>query len=282
MQYNKEKYELVPLSLQSLDPGKLELNGVHAIVHLAGKAHQMQAIDDQVYFDINYELAKKLADRAKQQGVSLFIYMSTVKVYGDATTDTLDEFSSCNPADAYGKSKLDAEKYLRSIESPQFRVAIIRPPMVYGPGVKGNMIRLLQLAEKNIPLPFAGIHNHRSIVFVDNLIALINQIVDKNARGVFIAGDARPLSTAELVGMMRQLMNKRERLVTIPSLGKQILKKMQPALYHRLFDSFVVSNLHSNESLQFVPPYSTEFGLRTMVNWWLGLKKQGKLGVPIK
>jgi len=268
--------------LQSSDPAQVDLNGANVIVHLAGKAHQMQAIDDQVYFDINYELTKKLADRARLQGVSMFIYMSSVKVYGDETSANLDEFSPCNPIDAYGKSKLDAENYLRFIESPQFKVAIIRPPLVYGPGVKGNMIRLLQLAEKNIPLPFAGIDNHRSIVFVDNLIALVNHIIDKHARGVFIAGDRRPVSTAELVSMMRQFMNKRERMVSIPSFGRQILKRVRPALYHRLFDSFVVSNLHSNESLHFAPPYSTEFGLKTMVTWWLDLKKQGNLGLAIK
>src|SRR5690349_10095324 len=157
MEYNQEKFELIPISLQGKDPSDIDLQNAAVVLHLAGKAHQMKAIDDKIYFDINFELTKKLADRAKQQGVSLFIYMSSIKVYGEETPQVLDEYSPCNPVDPYGKSKLEAENYLRTIQDGKFKVAIIRPPMVYGPRVKGNMIRLLQFAEKNYPLPFAGI-----------------------------------------------------------------------------------------------------------------------------
>jgi nucleoside-diphosphate-sugar epimerase len=282
MEYNRGKFEVIPLSLRQEIPAELDLQKANVVLHLAGKAHEMKQIDDKIYFDINFELTKKVADRALQQGVSLFIYMSSVKVYGDETADTLDEFSACNPTDAYGKSKLEAEKYLKSIESPSFKVAIIRPPMVYGPGVKGNMIRLLQLAEKNYPLPFAGIDNKRSMVFVDNLVELINHLMLKNANGTFMAGDMRAVSTAKLVTMMRELMNKPANLIKLPAFPRKILQHITPALYQRLFGSLEINTGHTNEVLGFVPPYSTEFGLKTMVTWWLSLKKQGNLSPAIK
>jgi UDP-glucose 4-epimerase len=282
LQYNQGKYELMPVSLQGKDPSALDLRGAEVILHLAGKAHQMQAIDEKIYFDVNFELTKKLADRAKESGVGLFIYLSSVKVYGEETSTVLDEFSPCHPVDPYGKSKLEAENYLRSIQNNEFKVAIIRPPMVYGPGVKGNMTRLLQLAEKNYPLPFGGINNKRSIVFISNLVELINHIIERNARGTFIAGDARPISTAELVTLMREAMNKPAKLIKIPSFGRKIIGLVTPALYQRLFGSFVVSNLHTNEVLSFIPPYSTQSGVKTMANWWLNLKKQGNLSLAIK
>ena len=282
IQYNQGKYELLPISLQGKDPSALDLNNANAVLHLAGKAHQMKKIDDKIYFDINFELTRKLADRAKKQGVSLFIYMSSVKVYGEESTNVLDEYSPCNPVDPYGKSKLEAENYLRTIQDSKFRVAIIRPPMVYGPGVKGNMVRLLHLAEKNYPLPLGGIDNKRSIVFIDNLVELINCVIARNSKGTFIAGDPKPVSTADLLTMMREFMNKPPKLMVLPSFGRKILQQIRPALYQRLFGSFVVSNLHTNEVLAFIPPYSTEFGVKSMVEWWLNLKKQGNLSLAIK
>src|ERR1044072_9291240 len=91
LQYNCDRYILLPLALRGLNAGALDLSGVDAVVHLAGKAHQMEAIDDQVYFDVNYALTKQLADRAKEQGVRQFIYISSTKVYGDNIKQVLDE-----------------------------------------------------------------------------------------------------------------------------------------------------------------------------------------------
>jgi len=282
MQYNHGKYELLPVSLQKKDASTLDLQNANVVLHLAGKAHQMKKIDDKIYFDINFELTRKLADRAKQQGVFLFIYMSSVKVYGEESTKVLDEYSPCNPIDPYGRSKLEAENYLRTIQDSKFKVAIIRPPMVYGPGVKGNMVRLLHLAEKNYPLPLGGIDNKRSMVFIDNLVELINCVIARNAKGTFIAGDPKPISTEDLVKMMRQLMGRPAKLMILPLFGRKILQRLRPALYQRLFGSFVVSNLNTNEVLAFIPPYTTEYGVKSMVDWWLNLKNQGNLSLAIK
>jgi UDP-glucose 4-epimerase len=281
MEYNKEKYSLVPLSLRNINPAQLDLSGLDAIVHLAGKAHEMKRINDQVYFDINYKLTKELAEEAKKNGVRSFVYISSVKVYGDKADLLVDEDSPCEPTDAYGKSKLQAEQYLQSIQDENFNVAIVRPPVVYGPGVKGNMIRFLNLAQKNIPLPFGGISNRRSMVFLDNLVELINRIVETGSNGIFVAGDVRALSTTELLGLIRRFMGKKEGLVSTPLIGRKLLRIIAPGLYQRLFGSFVIDNKKTNESLGFTPPYAAEYGVRQMVEWYLAQKRNENLPLPL-
>ena len=268
LEYNKQKYELIPVSMRSANIGALDLHDVQSIVHFAGKAHEMSAIDDSIYFEINYDLTKQLADRAKAQGVSQFIFISSVKVYGEESEEVLTESSGCTPEDAYGKSKLQAENYLRSIQSDTFRVAIVRPPLVYGPHVKGNMIRFLKLAEKNIPLPFGNMDNKRSMVFIDNLVELINRIIERRASGTFVAGDREPLSTEYLMRQMRTSMGKKQKLIGIPGIVKGLLKKVRPSLYKRLFQSFVISNEATNTTLNFNPPYSSDYGIEQMVKWY--------------
>lgn len=266
--YNSNRFHQQVIALRDTPVDTINLAGVDAVIHVAGKAHDMGQAGDKVYFDVNYELTKQLADKAKEDGVGQFIYISSTKVYGDDVSGILNESSPCAPADAYGASKLKAEQYLQSVQNDQFKVAIVRPPLVYGPGVKGNMIRLLQLANKNIPLPFGKINNARSMVFVDNLIELINKIIEKEAIGIFVAGDDRPLATDELLSLMRMYLGNKKRLVSIPEFSRKILKMGRPALYTRLFGSFVISNENTNRYLDFTPPFSTAYGVEQMVNWF--------------
>ena len=174
-----------------------------------------------------------------------------------------------------------AEIYLRSIQTDDFKVAIIRPPLVYGPGVKGNMTRFLKLAEKNIPLPFGGRTNQRRMVFLDNLVELINRVIDTGAAGTFVAGDLNPISTGELMGLIRGFMNKKEGLITIPSLGKKLLKTMSPKLFNRVFGSFVISNQKTNQVLGFAPPFSRIWD-KANGGVVAGLKKERNLPVAFK
>jgi len=262
-------YEKIPLNLRSDTPEQIELRGVNTIVHLAGKAHEMQPIPDSIYFKVNFELTRALAERAKTAGVSHFIYISSTKVYGDEINGVVNEDSACLPTDAYGKSKRMAEEYLLSMQSDDFTVSIIRPPLVYGPVVKGNMIRLLELAEKNIPLPFGNAGNARSMIYLDNLVALINHVIEKKAAGIFIGGDALPLSTDRLITLMRKSLGKKPGLISLPAFMRSMLKKIRPDMYTRLFGSFEVDNSGTNKKLNFVPPYSSEEGIGEMVKWYL-------------
>ena len=274
MEYNKDRFHLRAAFLREQKPADIDLSNVDAIVHLAGKAHEMKKIDDEIYFNVNYELTKQLADKAVKQKTALFIYVSTVKVYGDDTEEVLDESSECIPTDAYGKSKLKAENYLQSINSSDIKIAIVRPPLVYGPEVKGNMIRLLQLAQKKIPLPFGNTGNKRSMVFIDNLIELINTIIFQKAEGIFIPGDNAPISTDEMIGLMRKHMGAKKNLISIPRFIRNTLRRIKPSLYKRLYGSFIIDNSNTNLRLNFTPPYSTEYGVQQMVHWFMNKKEK--------
>ena len=267
VEYNNNKYIIESLPLRDLDISSLILKGVDAIIHLAGKAHQMEKIDDQIYFDVNYGITKSLVDRAIQEKVPHFIYISTTKVYGDDYVSALNENSPCTPTDAYGESKLKAEEYLNSLTNA-IKIAIIRPPLVYGPEVKGNLIQLLHLCKKNIPLPFGNTQNARSMVFVDNFIELINTIINQQATGVYIAGDKNTLSTEKLVSLIRLNLGMNSMLITIPLFMRRIIKIIKPRLFIRLYASFIVENTNTNKKLNFVPPFTSEYGIEQMVKWF--------------
>lgn len=265
-EYNTDKYNIIPLNLRDGQPQNLFLSGVDIIVHLAGKAHQMEPISDKIYFDINYSLTRELALQAIKFKVPHFIYISSTKVYGDEKNIVLDERTVCTPTDAYGASKFKAEQFLRSLTA--INVAIIRPPLIYGPNVKGNMLKLLELADKKLPLPFGNIQNTRSLVFIDNLIELINTIIEAQAAGLFIAGDKKPLSTNALIILIRKYLNNASPIFSLPFFIRKLIKAIKPSLFIRLFGSYIVDNSYTNQALNFVPPYSTEYGIEKMVKWF--------------
>jgi nucleoside-diphosphate-sugar epimerase len=273
MQYKTERYNLKPVSLRDVKPESINLQGVDVIVHLAGKAHDMSLQDEQVYMHINYTLTKELADHALRSGAKHFIYVSSVKVYGEGSDEALNENSACHPEDPYGKSKLRAEEYLQTLQAGNFAVSIVRPPVVYGPGVKGNIIRLLAAIDKGSMLPLGNTGNRRTMVFLDNLIELIHRIIDSRAAGIFVAGDEQPLSTDGLIRIIGDKLGKKTRLISIPGLMRKMMSVVKPGLYKRLFGSFVIDNSSTNRRLNFTPPYSTEYGVEQMVNWFKGLKK---------
>jgi nucleoside-diphosphate-sugar epimerase len=270
LNYNRTTFDIEIISLRNDDWKTKNFANIDAVIHLAGKAHEMQKIDDQIYFDINYELTKKLFEKVKNEGVKQFIYISSTKVYGDDEYDNLNEQSPCNPTDAYGKSKLQAEQYL--LAQTNTIVSIVRPPLIYGPGVKGNMQKIMELCNSNKPLPFANIQNKRSMVYVDNLIELINAITFQKKAGVFIGGDVVPLSTTTLVAEIRSALGKKRNLFSIPIFVRKLLKKLKPALYIRLFGSFYVDTTVTNRVLNFVPKYESKDGIASMVKEFLNKK----------
>jgi nucleoside-diphosphate-sugar epimerase len=265
---NNGRYNLRTVSLKSTNVESCLIENIDVIIHLAGKAHEMNKIDDKVYFDTNYLLTAQLADKAKKAGVKHFIYISSTKVYNDEQGMVLDETSACEPSDAYGKSKLKAEQYLQTVADKNFRVAIIRPPVIYGAGVKGNILKLLKLCDSNKPLPFLRVNNQRSMVFINNLLELMFTIIDQRAEGIFIAGDAQPLSTSKLISLIRTNLNRQQRLFYLPEVFRIIIKNANSALYNRLFGSFVINNHSSNTKLNFSPPYQPEEGFASTVKWY--------------
>lgn len=268
------EYTITCLHLRDQKPENIDFSGADVVLHLAALVHQMNGAPEDQYFKINRDLTLAVAKRAKEQGVKHFVFMSTVKVYGESTTETgkWNENTACHPTDPYGKSKYDAECKLRELEDENFTVSIVRSPLVYGVGVKGNMISLVRLVAKFPFLPLGGIQNKRTMVYVGNLVALIKRIIEKKQSGVFLAGDAVALSTTELVELIGKYVNHKSHLFVLPRFVVNLLEAVKPAIIDRLWGSLELDCSRTNNILDFTPPYSQEQGIREMVNWYLQSK----------
>lgn len=210
-----------------------------------------------------------LAKLAASAGIKRFVFISTIKVNGEATVlgEPFQADDLPAPKDAYGLSKLEAEQGLKLLAAETgMEVVIIRPPLVYGRGVKGNFGSMIKLVEKEIPLPFGAIHNKRSLVGIDNLVDLIVRCIDHPAAAnqVFLAGDGQDLSTPELVRSLAMAMGKRTCLISLPTgvlkFGATLLGKR--ALADRLLGSLQVDITKTRELLEWQPRHSVEEGLR--------------------
>lgn len=269
------KDSLKTVSVRKESVSTLCLDNVSTILHLAGKAHEMKKIDDAIYWTANRDLTYELARRAKNCGVRHFIFLSSIKVYGtDAGVEPLTELSVCRPTDIYGKSKFEGEQKILSLQDSSFTISIIRPPLIYGPGVKGNVIKLLRLANSDAPLPFANIDNKRSMVYIGNLNALIDKLIQTPVNGHFIAGDECPLSTSQFVALMRYFLGKSTNLFQLPILVLKCLNLISPALVTRLYGSLIFDNSFTNRTLNFKPPFSAEEGIKNMIEWYKSQIKQ--------
>jgi UDP-glucose 4-epimerase len=263
--YNITKFSLQNDSLENIDFSKLD-----AIFHCAALVHQMEGAPQDEYYAINLNYTINLAQKAKQNGVRHFIFMSSVKVYGEEQKEDQNcykENSLCSPQDDYGQSKFDAENELIKLQDENFTVSIVRTPVVYGEGVKANIRNLTRLVQQVSIIPLGGIKNKRSMVYVKNLTAMVSKIIDLKAKGIFLASDAQPISTSELVRYIANGFEKKSIVIGIPLFGLMI-KILKPAFYKRLFMNLCVDNRNTKEKLEFSEPYSTEEGILRMVRFF--------------
>lgn len=267
----KDKYNMVPVDLLKIKPEEIEFKNVDTVLHLAALVHQMNGAPREKYFEINTELTKKIAEAAKKSQVKHFVFYSTVKVYGydgDLYNHNfvLNEYSKCSPInDPYGESKWEAEKILREMESDDFIVSVIRPPMVYGKGVKGNMESLIKLVKKLPVLPFNYTKNRRSFVNIDNLLYLTSLVIDKEKEGIFLPLDEKSLSLKEMIeGIEEGLKIKRIKVPMIQPFF-WILTKIKPNIMVRLYGSLQFDNRETREKLEYVPLVSYEKGIKNML-----------------
>lgn len=246
--------------------------GVDVVIHIAARAHIMRdevAEPLEEYRKVNVEGTLNLALQAAEAGVHRFIFISSIKVNGEQTSEGKPFTAENHPApeDAYGISKMEAEQGLQALSAEAgLELVIIRPPLVYGPGVKGNFASMIRLVQKGIPLPFGAVHNKRSLVGVDNLVDLIVRCIDHPAAAnqVFLAGDGEDVSTTELLRRVGLAMGKPTRLVPIPAgilqFGATLVGKK--AMAQRLLGSLQVDISKTCEMLDWKPPYTVDEGLR--------------------
>jgi nucleoside-diphosphate-sugar epimerase len=256
----------------------------NVVVHLAARAHIMN--DDSIdplseFRDINTYGTLNLAKQAASSGVKRFIYISSIKVNGEHTS--LDKPFLANdqniPNDPYGVSKYEAEMGLRKVANDTgMEVVIIRPPLVYGPGVKANFSAMINLVSKGIPLPFGGLNkNKRSLVSLDNLVDLILTCLDhpNAANQTFLVSDNHDLSTADMFKLLSLSCGKSGYLIPFPALLFEKIFKLigKQDIYQRLGGSLQVDISDTYKKLNWQPPYSVDEGFAKTAKHFLKNKK---------
>jgi len=269
IQHYQEKYTIETFSFLQENFNDLDLLKSDVVIHLSALVHQMGGAAKEEYERVNVKQTLDLAKKAKKSGVKQFIFMSSVKVYGEESNSAYSEQTLCKPKDPYGESKLKAENELRKLEDENFRVAVIRTPIVYGYGVKANIKNLVSLVEKIPVLPFAKINNRRSMIYIGNLAYFIDIIIQKQASGIFLVSDKRALSTSELIELIALALEKRVYLIKIP-LFESFLKRVKPSFHKRLFESLEIDNKETMYRLfadeKDPLSYSIEDGINLMIN----------------
>lgn len=249
------------------------------VIHSAARVHVMddQSADPLAEFrKVNVDGTLHLARQAAAAGVKRFIFISSIKVNGEGTA--LDQpYTALDrpaPQDPYGVSKMEAEQGLREIaQQTGMEVVIIRPVLVYGPGVKANFRSMMNWLNKGVPLPLGTIHNKRSLVSLDNLVDLIVTCIDHPAAAnqTFLVSDGDDLSTTEMLRRMGEALGKRPRLVPVPAwcleTAAAVLGKR--AVAQRLCGSLQVDISHTCDTLGWTPPVSVDEGFRAAASAFL-------------
>jgi nucleoside-diphosphate-sugar epimerase len=259
------------------------LSGVDIVFHLAGPAHLKNPSSRaslNEYRRVNIEGTRRLAEIAAIKGLKRIVYLSSVKVNGELTMGRpFTEIDTPEPQNSYAISKLKAEESLRDIsERYGIELVIIRSPLVYGLGVKGNLLKLLKHIHLGIPLPLGNIINKRSLISLDNLVdALILSATRAECAGqTFLLSDGQDLSTTELIGMIAAAMDKKIRLLPFPKNLFSLVSRLSPSLgslSDRIAGSLVVDSSKFREMLRWTPPQTVADGIKSMVLHFISGKK---------
>ena len=275
--------EVFKASLNPDQNWKSVLVGVSSVIHCAARVHVMndQSSDPLTEFrQVNVEGTLNLARQAAAANVKRFIFISSIKVNGEVTAEGVyykaDDIPA--PLDQYGVSKMEAEHGLRAIAAESsMEVVIIRPVLVYGPGVKANFLNMMRWLNKGVPLPFGAIHNRRSLVALDNLVDLIVTCIDHPAAAnqTFLVSDGEELSTSELLRRMGVALGKPACLLPVPSSLLEVGAAMfgKKAFAQRLCGSLQVDISKTRELLGWSPPVSLDDALRHTAVHFLAQKR---------
>ena len=257
------------------------LENVDVVVHLAARVHMMNddAADPLLEFRrVNVEGTVALARAAVEHGVRRMVFVSSVKVNGEATSGKpFTEDDAPAPQDPYGVSKREAEDALQTIGARTgMEITIVRPPLVYGPGVRANFLRLMKTVQRGIPLPIPNIQNRRSLVGVENLADLLVQCVGHPgaANETFMASDGEDVSTRELVARMAKALGRSARFISVPQSALRLAARLtgKESAVDRLFGSLVVNSDKARQKLGWKPPVTLDAGLAATARWYLETK----------
>lgn len=261
--------QLVVADLITFDGWQPALENIDVVVHCAGLAHTNAG--EAEYTAVNTELSCQLAEACINAGVKRLVFLSSLKAVGEQTPlgEPFDSNSATNPSDAYGRSKRLAEQKLQALAAnSSLELVIIRPPLVYGQGVKANFQLLMRIARLPVPLPFAGVNNRRSMISLDNLCSLITTCLSHSAAAgaVLMASDSEPYSLAQLLRGMRRAAGRPDWLFYIPEPVLRFLLAVlgQSGAAARLMDNLEVDAQQAQHLLSWQPPCSLDETLRKM------------------
>jgi len=257
------------------------LRGVDVVIHIAARAHVLHetGANSDLYIETNTRGTERLANASAEAGIRRFVYMSSVKVNGEVTTDhAYTAYDDPRPRDAYGTSKWLAEKHLMEIAARTgMEAVIVRSPLVYGPGVRANFLRLLRWVDRELPLPLGAIENSRSLVSIWNLCDLLVHVLNHPlAPGrTWMVSDGEDLSTPELIRRLGSAMGRRVKLVPVPAgllrlFGELIGRKAEIA---RLCGSLTVNIEPTCRELGWSPPIKVDEGLARTVAAYLAARR---------
>ncbi len=252
---------------------KAALAGCDVVIHLAARVHVMdeKASDPLAEFrEVNTEGTLNLARQAAQSGVRRFVFISTIKVNGEGRDEPYQETAVPRPEDAYAISKWEAEQgLLRIAADTGLEVVILRPPLVYGPGVKANFLRLLRTVARGWPLPLGAIRNRRSLLYLGNFVDAIRVCVEHPAAAgqTFLLDDGQPVSTPELVRAVAHALDRPARLLAVPVKVLELVGALlgKRAAVARLTGSLFVDSTSMRIRLGWKPPYTMQQGLEATV-----------------
>lgn len=240
-----DEYEIATISLRDEAWKKLDFNNYDVVFHVAGIAHIKETKENrEMYFKVNRDLSYEIAKKSKTDGVKQFIFLSTMSVYG-LETGIIDKDTQLKPNNAYGKSKLEAEELIKSLEDESFMIAIIRPPMVYGKGCNGNYQRLSKLAVKT-PI-FPDVDNKRSMIYIDNLSEFIRLLIDNCSTGLFLPQNSEYVNTSEMVRLIAEVHGRK---IIMTRLFNPLITLLNISTVNKVFGDLVykkVISQHQNE-----------------------------------
>ena len=235
--YNSS-YQIDTLDMINESWKNFDFSSYDVIYHVAGIAHIKETKDNKdLYYKVNKDLAIEVAKKAKQENVKQFIFLSSMSVYG-IEKGFITKDTTLNPKSNYAKSKLQAEEVLKSLQTKDFKICIIRPPMVYGKDCKGNFQSLIKFAKK-LPI-FPKVKNNRSMIYIDNLSEFVKLLIDNSEEGLFCPQNNEYSNTSYLVKLIGQSMNKKVRLFIglgwLIKLSSLVIKKLTKAFGSLYYD----------------------------------------------
>jgi nucleoside-diphosphate-sugar epimerase len=260
------------------------LEGVTSVIHLAAYVHRPRGPGDEAaYREVNVDGTVALLDAGVAAGIRDFVFVSTVKAVGEVSREPWTERTPPAPVDPYGRTKLAAEEAVRAAALRHgLHAPILRLPLVYGPGMKANALRLFQLVDRGLPLPLGAVRNQRSLLYVGNFVAAVAATVEHDAgNDLFFVSDGAPIATPHLIRAIARALGRPARLVPVPvglmrvaaRIGDQMARVAPTVPFtsvnlDRVVGSLAVDSSKLSTAVGFRPPYTLDQGLAPTAAWY--------------